>query len=149
MNQDGAATFVSFNGNCREAVEFYAKVFGLGTPKFMTYGDMPPGDDMELGEAEKGLIMYTDLNISGDLVMFCDTPPGMPYIQGNSISLTVVTKDEDEITRLFGELGDGGEVEMELQKTFWAKLYGALTDKFGIHWQFSHDSGKDYMDNPG
>lgn len=134
--------FVSFNGNCREAVEFYAKAFGTDAPKFMTYGDGPQDEDMGLSDADKGLIMYTDLTISGAQVMFCDTPPGMPFVAGTNISLTIVTKDEDEIRRLFRDLGDGGEVGMELQETFWSNLYGMVTDKFGINWQFSHDSGK-------
>jgi len=134
--------FVSFNGNCREAVEFYSKVFKTEAPKFMTFRDAPPDDDMGLSEADKDLIMYTDLNIFGVQVMFSDTPPGMPFVAGNNISLTLITKDEDEIRRLFRELGEGGEVDMELQETFWSNLYGMVTDKFGISWQLSHDSGK-------
>ncbi len=136
--------FINFNGNCREAVEFYAKTFKTSAPKFMTFGEAPPDPEMVLDEKEKKLIMYTDLNILGLTVMFCDTPPGMPYVQGSNISLTVVTKDADEIKRLFRELSAGGEVDMELQETFWSNLYGMATDKFGISWQFSHDSGKEY-----
>lgn len=139
--------FINFDGNCREAVGFYAKVFKTEAPKFMTYGEAPPDPEMVLDETEKKLIMYTDLNILGTTVMFCDNPPGMPYVQGNNISLTVVTKDADEIKRLFRELLAGGEVEMELQETFWSNLYGMVTDKFGIGWQFSHDSGKEYGNN--
>ena len=136
--------FVGFNGNCREAVEFYAKVFKTGAPKFMTYGEMPPDPEMVLDDKEKNLIMYTDLNFHDTTVMFCDFPPGTPFIGGNNISLTIVTKDAEEIKRLFHALSAGGEVDMELAETFWSNLYGMATDKFGIHWQFSHDSGKEY-----
>ena len=134
--------FVTFNGNCREAVNFYAKVFRTAAPKFMTFGDGQHDDDMGLSDADKGYIMYTVLNIFGTEVMFSDNMPGMPFISGNNISLALITKDEDENRRLFHELGDGGEVGMELQETFWSNLYGMVTDKFGINWQFSHDSGK-------
>ncbi len=137
--------FVNFGGNCREAVTYYAKVFGSGEPEFMTFRDAPPDESMPLTEADKDLVMYTDLAIAGVRVMFCDTPSGMSFIPGNNISLTIVTKDTDEIRRLFRELGDGGEVEMALQRTFWSLLYGAVTDRFGIHWQFSHDSGPEIM----
>ena len=136
--------FVNFNGDCREAVEFYAKVFQTDKPKFMTYGEAPPDPEMVFDEAEKQLIMYTDLSIAGATVMFSDVPPGMPFTKGDNISLTVVTKDKEEIKRLFKELGEGGEVGMELQETFWSDLYGMVTDKFGIKWQFNHDSGKEY-----
>ena len=106
----------------------------------MTYGDGPQDGDMGLSDVDKGLVMYTDLNIFGVQVMFSDTPSGMPFIAGNNISLTLVTDDEAEIRRLFGELSEGGEVDMELQPTFWAHLYGMLTDKFGISWMLSHNS---------
>ena len=96
--------FVNFGGNCREAVTYYAKVFGSGEPEFMTFRDAPPDESMPLTEADKDLVMYTDLNISGAQVMFSDTPPGMPFVAGTNISLTIVTKDEDEIRRLFRDL---------------------------------------------
>ncbi len=136
--------FVNFDGNCREAVEFYAKVFQTEKPKFMTYGDTPPDPGMPLDESEKKLIMYTDLSVAGATVMFSDVPPGMPFVKGTNISLTVVSKDKEEIKRLYKELAQGGEVDMELQETFWSDLYGMVTDRFGIGWQFSHDSGKAY-----
>ena len=139
--------FVNFDGNCREAVSFYAKVFKTNEPEFMTFGDTPGDDGMGLDEKDKGLIMYTDLEIEGTTVMFSDVPPGMPFVKGNNIALTVVTKDADEIKRLFHALGEGGEVDMELQETFWSNLYGMVTDKFGISWQFSHDSGKQYRNS--
>ena len=136
--------FVNFDGNCREAVEFYAKVFNTQKPEFMTFGSMPPDPEMVLDEKDKNRIMYTDLNIHDTTVMFCDNMSGMPFVNGNNIALTIVTKDENEIRRLFDELGAGGEVDMELQETFWSNLFGMVTDKFGISWQLSHDSGKEY-----
>lgn len=136
--------FINFDGNCREAVLFYAKVFKRNEPNFMTFGDTPGDDSMVFEEKDKNLIMYTDLEIDGTVVMFSDVPPGMPFVKGNNIALTFVTKDTEEIKRLFGALSEGGQVDMELQETFWSNLYGMVTDKFGISWQFSHDSGKEY-----
>jgi len=72
--------------------------------------------------------------------MFSDTPPGMPYVLGNNISLTIVSKDMDEIKSLFANLKEGGTVMMDLQETFWSKCYGYITDKFGIQWQFSYEN---------
>ena len=139
--------FVNFDGNCREAVEYYAKVFHAAAPKFMTYGEAPSDPEMGVSEKDMHLIMYTNLNILGTNVMFSDTAPGTGFIKGNNISLTAVTKDIDELRQLYHSLSAGGEVVMELQKTFWSDLYGMVTDKFGINWQFSHDSGKVYGKN--
>ncbi|MBA9028297.1 MULTISPECIES: VOC family protein [Bacillaceae] len=129
--------YLNFNGNCREAVEFYAQVFETENPKIMTFGEMPPNPEYPLPEEAKNLIMHTRLNISGSNVMFSDVFPGMPFIEGNNISLSIVSENIDEIKSQFDKLKEGGTVGMELQETFWSKCYGQLTDKFGIGWQFN------------
>jgi len=136
--------YLNFKGNCREAVEFYAKVFGTEKPQIMAFGDMPPDPKSKftLPEEAKNLVMHARLNLSGSNVMFSDVFPGMPFVVGNNISLTVVSKDMDEIKSLFNKLKEGGTVGMEIQETFWSKCYGSVTDKFGIPWQLSHDSGQ-------
>ena len=134
--------FVNFNGNCREAVEFYAQVFGTEQPQIMTFGDTPPSPEFPLPEEAKKLVMYTQLNINGSNVMFSDTFPGMPYTVGNNISLAIVSKDMDQIKSLFNKLKEGGTVGMDIQETFWSKCYGTMVDKFGIPWQLSHDNGQ-------
>ena len=133
--------FVNFNGNCREAVEYYAEIFETKKPEFMTYGEFPADPNFIISEESKKLIMYTPLDIDGSNVMFSDTLPGMKFLEGNNINLTVSNKDIDEIKKLFNKLKVEGTVEMELQETFWSKCYGMLIDKFGIPWQFNHDSG--------
>jgi PhnB protein len=134
--------YVNFNGNTREAVEFYAQVFGTEKPNIMTFGETPPDPNFPLPEEAKNLIMHTRLNIDGSNVMFSDVFPGMPYAVGNNISLSIVNKNKDEIKAWFNNLKEGGTVTMDLQETFWSKCYGQLTDKFGIAWQFNLDSGE-------
>jgi PhnB protein len=134
--------FINFNGNCRQAVDFYAGIFGIEKPYFMTYGEMPPDPAMPVAEDIKNLIAYASLKINGSLVMFSDTPPGYPFTQGNNITLSISSQNMEEIRSLFNKLKEGGSVVMDLQETFWSNLYGSVIDKFGIPWQFSHDSGK-------
>lgn len=133
--------YLNFNGNCREAVEFYAEAFGTEKPKIMTFGETPPNPDYELPEEAKDLVMHTRLNISGSNVMFSDVFPGQPFVAGNNISLAVVSEDLDEIKSVFNKLKEGGTVGVELQETFWTKCYGQLTDKFGVIWQFNYGDG--------
>ncbi|QWU18318.1 PhnB protein [Paenibacillus sophorae] len=129
--------YLNFNGNCREAVEFYAQVFGTEEPKLMTFGQAPPNPEYPLPEEAKSLIMHTRLIIFGSNVMFSDTFPGMPFTVGNNISLAIVTDDKDALQSAFDKLKEGGKVGMELQETFWSKAYGSLSDKFGVQWQFN------------
>jgi PhnB protein len=134
--------YINFNGNCREAVEFYAKVFGTEAPEIMTFGETPPDPNFHLPEEAKNLVMHTRLNILGDTVMFSDIFPGMPFVEGNNISLSIVIKDMDQLKSFFHQLKEGGKIGMELQETFWSKLYGSVKDKFGIEWQFNLESGE-------
>lgn len=133
--------YLTFDGNCREAVEYYAQVFNTEQPKFMTFGESPQNPDYPLPEAAKDLIMHTRLIISGSNVMFSDAFPGMSITKGNNFSLALVSKNIDELTRAYNQMKeDGGKVRMELQETFWSKCYGSITDKFGIEWQYSYES---------
>lgn len=132
--------YLNFNGDCREAVEFYAHVFETETPEIMTFSEAPPNPQYPLPEEAKNLVMHTRLNISGSNVMFSDTFPGSPFTQGNSISLAIVSKDIEEIKSVFAKIKAGGTVTMDLQETFWSKCYGQVKDKFGIEWQLSHEA---------
>ncbi len=136
--------FINFDGNCREAVEFYAKVFQSEVKELMTYGEMPHDPLYPVADADKEHILYSAVPIFGCNIMFCDVPSNMPLSKGDNLSPTLGTDDMQEIRRIFSELSQGGEVLMELNKTFWSGLYGMVQDKYGVIWQLSHDG--DTMD---
>ena len=132
--------FLNFDGDCRDALEFYASVFKLDMPEhIMTYGGAP---GMTVPQAGEDRILYANLPIFGCNVMFSDCPPGSEYVKGTNIALTLGTTDANEIKRLYTALSDGGFVAMELGKTFFSELYGMVTDKFGITWQLCLGSVK-------
>ena len=130
--------YLLFNGNCREAVEFYSDVFDTEKPQFMTFGESPADPNYPLPEEAKNKIMHTRLNILGSNVMFSDDFNGSVTF-GNNINLAVVSDDEELIRNSFNKLKEGGHVSMELQETFWSKCYGSVRDKFGVEWQLSHE----------
>lgn len=135
----GINVYVTFNGECRQAAEFYADVFQTEKPEFMTFGDSPQNPDYPLPDAAKDLIMHTRLSIKNDVIMFSDTFPGSPVTAGNNISLAYVSEDTDELTAIFEKLKQQGDVSMELQETFFSKCYGKVRDQFGIEWQVSYE----------
>ncbi|MDT8718781.1 VOC family protein [Clostridium sp. 19966] len=130
-------TYLNFNGNCGEALEFYSQVFKTEKPKIMLYGDMPANKAFPMTEETKKLVLHGELKIDGSTIMFSDTAQDMSVTFGNNINLIFTSKDEEEIKRIFNELKTNGKVIMELQKTFWSKCYGYIIDKFGIGWQLS------------
>ena len=130
--------FINFDGDCREAVEFYATVFKSKVENLMTYGDSPPDPNYSIAEVDKDRIMYADVQIGGVTVMFMDMPSDSPLVLGNNITPTISMDSKDEVTRLFNELKEGGEVYMELGQTFFSELYGMVKDKYGVIWQILH-----------
>jgi uncharacterized glyoxalase superfamily protein PhnB/nitroreductase len=132
--------FLNFDGNCRAALNFYGEVFQTGEPAgLITYGQNPAADPLSGGcaNADKKRILYASLPIFGHNVMFSDCPSGEPYSKGSNIALTLGTSDAGEIRRIFAALSDGGEVYMQLGKTFFSELYGMVRDRFDITWQLS------------
>ncbi|KIL46420.1 VOC family protein [Jeotgalibacillus campisalis] len=131
--------YLVFNGNCLEAVQFYAEVFDAELQPMMRFNDMPENPEYKIPEEAKEFIMHTQLGINGTNVMFSDQMPGMPYTQGNSISLAFVQSNENEIRTYFSRLKETGQVNMELRSSSWSRLYGQVTDRFGVIWQFNQD----------
>ena len=126
--------FFNFDGNCREAVEFYAKVFKTEVMNLMTYGETPPDPSCPAPEEDKDKIMYASLEIGGMYVMFMDMPSDTHTTAGDNINPTISLDDKDEITRVWNALKEDGEVYMELCQTFFSELYGMVKDKYGIIW---------------
>ena len=106
--------FINFNGNCREAVEFYAKVFKSEIHNLMTYGEVPTDPNYPVPEADKDRIMYAGIPFGGMVMMFMDYPSGSEMTVGDNIHPTISTDDKNEITRLYNELKEGGDVFAEL-----------------------------------
>ncbi|MCL2064590.1 MAG: VOC family protein [Candidatus Cloacimonetes bacterium] len=127
--------FFYFDGNCREAVEFYAKVFKTEVRNLMTYGEAPTDPNNPIAESDINRIVYAGILLDNMTAMFSDLPSSSSFKAGNNISPTISTNDKEEIRRIFSELSEGGEVYFELAPTFFSELFGMVTDKFGIRWQ--------------
>jgi PhnB protein len=136
--------YLNFPGTCREVIEYYAGVFHTEKPQIMTFAEMPADPAHPLPDGVKDRVLHGRIVIAGTAVMFSDTFPGMPFTAGNNITLAIVTTSREDVSNWFDKLKEGGSVGMDLQETFWSKLYGNLTDKYGIGWQLSLDSGETF-----
>ena len=124
--------YVNFDGNTREAMEFYKKCTG-GELRIQTFGDVkmpgPPGTENR--------VMHAHLSSGSAVLMASDVMPGMKYTQGTNFYINVDCDNVAEIERLFAAFSEGGKVEMPLADQFWGARFGMLTDKFGMHWMFN------------
>lgn len=135
--------YLTFNGNCEEAFNFYKSVFGGEFPYVGRFKDMPADphhSPMPPSEANK--IMHISLPISKEtILMGSDSSDafGKATVEGNNFSISVNADSEEEARKIFESLSAGGKVTMPLDKTFWGALFGMLTDKFNIQWMVSYD----------
>jgi PhnB protein len=136
------STYLTFDGNCREAFEFYRSVFGGDFADFQTFGDGPP--DMPVSEEEKGRVMHVSLPIGGSVLMGSDSSSfGPPLAVGNNFSLSIEVTSREQCDELFAKLSAGGSVIMPLQEMFWGAYFGQWTDRFGINWMVNYTLPKE------
>lgn len=132
------STYLTFDGNCREAFEFYRSVFGTEFQVISTFAEGP--EDMEVPDTDKDKVMHVTLPIGTSVLMGSDnSPDGPPVVVGNNFSISVTTENREESDDLIGKLSDGGAVSMPMQQTFWGSYFGMSTDKFGVNWMVSCD----------
>ena len=127
--------YLTFDGNCREAMTFYGSCFH-SEPDFTPFSAGPP----EMGAAVTGApdrILHAEMRNDGVLLMASDTMPGKEFRQGNNFSISIACESQAELERLFGELGKGGAVTMALHEAFWGGKFGMVADQFGVSWMLS------------
>lgn len=129
-------TSLSFQGQCREAFEFYARVLGGRITAAFPYGDGPP--DMPItGEKYRSWLMHCWLEVGDQALMGADMDVAWaPNIDKpkNGFDVTLHTSDTAQARRWFEQLAEGGREVMPFAETFWSPGYGALVDRFGVPW---------------
>ncbi len=130
-------TYLTFDGNCREAFEFYRSVFGGEFTEFQTFGDGPP--DMPVSDAEKNRVMHVALPVGSSVLMGSDSSSfGPPLAVGNNFSLSIEVESRERCDELCAKLSAGGAVIMPLQEQFWGAYFGQWTDRFGVNWMVNY-----------
>lgn len=143
--------YLTFNGNCREAFDFYRSVFGGEYPYIGTFGEMPPAEGQEIKEEDRNKIMHVTLPISTEtLLMGSDTgsEQAAQLTMGNNFSVSINAESREEAEHLFNGLSAGGQITMPLSDTFWGAYFGMFTDQFGINWMVNYDDPSKMEQHP-
>ena len=140
--------YLNFDGNCAEAMAFYAEVFGGQIVHQSTFGEMPPDEGMPpLPDAVKNRLMHAHLQVGQQSIMASDTLPEIPgqtdeacaggYRQPQGIWVSIGVGTVTEGQRVFDALSLDGQVAMPFQSTFWSLGFGMVTDRFGTPWMIN------------
>jgi PhnB protein len=123
--------YLFFDGRCEEAIDFYSRTLGAEVTMLMRFKESP--DQSMVTPESKDKVMHASLRIGDATVLASDGRcMGNPSFQGFALSVTAA--NEAEAKRLFAALGEGGQVQMPLAKTFFSPSFGMVADRFGVGW---------------
>jgi PhnB protein len=132
--------YLTFNGRCEEALEFYKKSVGAEVTGLMRWKENPD-NDMKGPPGYEEKIMNAAFRI-GETRLMADDGKGDKTEEFKGMTLAIEVADDAEAKRVFTALGEGGKVTMPLMKMFWSSSFGMLTDQFGVPWMVNVAAAK-------
>lgn len=127
--------YLIFNGNCGEAMRFYADRLGGSVEAMLTYGASPVANQCSAGSADR--VMHARIRLGERSIMASDCPAEQVYEGMRNLSLCLSYDTVEEATRIYDILRRDGEVRMALTPTFWAGAFAMLVDRFGTAWMIN------------
>ena len=132
--------YISFDGNCEEAMAFYKDIFDGEYQMIMRYKDGPP----EYSKPEiENKIMHTTLNFGNGCELKASDDFSSPINKGNNCHVSIAADDEEQGYAIFNGLMKGGKITMPFEDVFWGGKFGSGIDKFGIQWMISASDNMD------
>jgi PhnB protein len=126
--------YITFDGNCREAMNFYQSCLG-GELQLQTVGEMPEMA-AQMPPHMKEAIMHSML-ISGKILLMASDLNRNGITKDNAYSLCLNCVSEEELNQMFSALSEGGNIVQPVSDMPWGK-YGELTDRYGKQWLFNY-----------
>ena len=123
--------YLFFEGRTEEALEFYKQKLGAKVDAVIRYRENPEPKYNPPNSDDK--VMHALFRIGETKVMASDgNCAGKPSFQG--FALTINAANPAEAKQRFDALAEGGQVQMPLNETFFAKSFGMVADRFGMSW---------------
>jgi len=125
------STVISFQGNCKDAIAFYQETLGAQVKSIEHLKNAP--DDFEMKSSfPPDFVMHSEVIIDGQSIMMTDGGNSRPT--SDYFSFCIIKDTAEEVTTIFNTFAASGKVVEPLAHVFWASLYGAVEDKFGVTW---------------
>lgn len=116
-------------------MEFYQSIFG-GELTTQSYDEVP----METPTSMEGKLMHAGL--TGGLITIMGSDTEQASAKAAKISLSLNGDNEEELTAIFANLSEDGDVQYPLKKEFWGDTFGSFVDKFGVEWMVNISTNK-------
>lgn len=129
-----AIPYLIFNGNCREAMEFYADLLDGEITYMQTHADSPIASETPSEQQDK--ILHASVK-AGDVVLMASDSPPEHYARPQGVFVSLNLDSADAAERIYAELAKNGHVFMKLEETFWAERFAMFTDRFGTPWMIN------------
>jgi PhnB protein len=126
--------YLSFDGNCEEAMNFYKKAFGGEFSVVMRYSDGPPE---YVSEGNEDKIMHMTLSMKDGAELKGSDMFHEPVEKGNAYHVSIGADSEKQGEEFFNALSENGKITMPYREVFWGGKFGSLIDQFGIQWMIS------------
>ena len=129
-----------FDGQCREAIQLYQRILGGTIQTMLTYGESPMASSTDPRWHDRivhATLVVDDIELTG-----VDMIPGS-YHRPQGFFLTLSVAGVARAEEIFKALGQGGEIQVPFEKTFWSPGFGVLIDRFQIPWEINADGGQD------
>ena len=126
--------YIHFQGQCAEALTFYASLFNGTDLQMMRYAD---GPDVPAAWQASPRIMHAQITIGDGTLMASDFPPGQDGEAQTGVSIMQSAPDAASAKAMFDGLMAGGEMIQPFGPTFFSPGFGMVKDKFGTHWIIS------------
>lgn len=129
-----APIYLTFNGDCEQALTFYADVLGGKVLAQNTFAEGPGNE--ELTDPQRDKIMHMSVDIGGFAILGSDDLSANTDF-GSNFAIVLTPDSEEAAKRQFESFADQGAVVVPLDKTFWGALFGQVKDQFGIQWMIN------------
>lgn len=133
--------YLNFDGNAKEAFDFYRSIFGGEFTAVVTFGGFPM-EGVEVPPADQDKMMHIGLQVGDNILMASDAIDafGHKTVQGNNFYISIQPDSREEADRIFNALSQGADIGMPITDQPWGDYYGHLTDKFGIGWMVNYST---------
>ncbi|AZI25685.1 VOC family protein [Pedobacter sp. G11] len=129
-------SYLTFNGNCKEAMRFYQDCLG-GELTLQSIGESAMAGDMPQIMADK--ILHAVLIVNDIVIMGTDMIDDSGLVSGNTVALMLNCDTALESKVCYERLARGGKASHPLRETFWGSLFGNLVDRYGNNWLINYD----------